>query len=1011
MTRRAALAILVALLLALALLAWPVAAQPTAPPTATAAPTPTRTGGDLVGVGAQVDSLGELFARYGVLGALGLLLVGGVFYLLTGAGEGVREAIKKRFEGATERTLKGAEAPGANRQRRSVEQEAMRAYLAWLEEECGVLPQKPLDVKDEELRLEQVYVPLRVWERDQMDRFVAYRLREFADAEEAEARERAYSGFEQRQGVYRLLSDRACLPKAANDEQPARKRRASRDDANDAPPPEPLLCRRMLLVGEAGSGKTTTLHFGALMLARDYANSTSHQVSGRLDLHTQEPLLPLYIRLTLLTRWLFEKYRNDRSVLVNRHAELVFEWLRYDLPRQNSAILAELLPARIRTGGCLILFDGLDETGDAAERDFAKGLIANLVQSCPNNRYLVASRPFEGVAHGLPGDFIERHLSPLDGSEIQDLLHKWFDAVRLNSAQKPQRSVDQEYDEIWGRLERSPRLFDMATNPLLLTSMAILVHGGDSLPAQRAKIYKRLVDLTIIRWRVAELNRGLPPDARAVVYLEEGDEVRLRLQLLAAWMLREQRREILLREAQDELGPIYKLNRGWGREQCDIHVRTLMGLLALNSGLVQERDGRYSFIHFTLQEYLAARHYDELGDVAGLLARRGEQRWREAVLLAIGHWCTDGLRERAVTALNTLLAPPSGADALLATLLQGASHADLLLAAEALDEANAHNVAAVGAQRAACVAQLRAIAFDPAACPNPVDRNAAASFLDRFGADERPALDPLRPEFWAERIAPGPFVMGDDNGQYDDEKPAFTHRIVQPYALARFPVTNRLYLRFLESLDEQGLQEHLPRYWPGRRYRADEGNHPVVGVRLHSAAACAAWLDGFLRAEGVLPAGEAVRLPTEPQWERAAAYPPAQATERRVYPWPELTNTTGGSMIGNIPANISESGLRGTSAVGIFPHGAAACGAQDMGGNVWEWCASSPEAYPLAAEEMLKTIYTTGVDNSPYVLRGGSWADGKSYARCAYRLDLNPALDAGNFGFRLARLFSLPSSS
>lgn len=666
---------LVILSLALAVLAvWPpVSGAQTTPPAATAVPvvTPTRTAAELSGVDEQTATAGELLRRYGWLGALGLLLVGGALFLLSGYGEGMREALKERGKRSAEGALRAAEGPAERRAaaalRRGAEQSGVAAYLAWLQEECGVLPQKPLDVKDEELRLEQVYVPLRVWERDQMDRFVAYRLRDCADAQEAEARERAYSGFQQRQGVFRLLSDPDCLPREGEPPDTRRRRRPG----DDEPPREPLLCQRLLLVGEAGSGKTTTLHFGALMLASDYLGATNVQARQRLDLHTRTRPLPVYIRLTLLTRWLLEKYRADRSVLVNRHAELVFEWLRHDLPRQQSAVPAELIPERIRAGGCLIMFDGLDETGDAVERDFAKGLIANLVQACPGNRYVVASRPFSGVAHGLPGDFLERHLSPLDADEIKNLLHKWFDAVRQTSAQRSRRSVDQEYDELWGRLQRSARLFDMATNPLLLTSMAILVHGGDSLPAQRAKIYKRLVDLTIIRWRAAELNRGLPPDARAVIYLEEGDEVRLRLQLLAAWMLKQQRREIALREAQDELGPVYQVNRGWGKEQCDIHIRTLMGLLALNSGLVQERDGRYSFIHFTLQEYLAARHYDELGDVGGLLARRHEQRWRLAILLAIGHWCTDGLRDRAVTALSALLAPAKGDNSLLAVLLKG----------------------------------------------------------------------------------------------------------------------------------------------------------------------------------------------------------------------------------------------------------------------------------------------------------------------------------------------------
>ena len=38
--------------------------------------------------------------------------------------------------------------------------------------------------------------------------------------------------------------------------------------------------------------------------------------------------------------------------------------------------------------------------------------------------------------------------------------------------------------------------------------------------------------------------------------------------------------------------------------------------------------------------------------------------------------------------------------------------------------------------------------------------------------------------------------------------------------------------------------------------------------------------------------------------------------------------------------NSSEARINRTTAVGAFPGGAAACGAQDMSGNVWEWTAS-----------------------------------------------------------------------
>ena len=1037
--RRAAL-LIAWFALALVALWSPVAtAQPTAPPAAvtptstatvpvtpTATVTPTRTAADLASVG-WVDALPELF-RNPWYDVLGLLALAGIVYLLSGYGEGFREAFKERGKRVAEGALRTAEAPAERKvaevQRQSAEDAGLAAYLAWVQEECGVLPQKPLDEDDEELLLDQVYVPLRVVERDQMERFVAYRLRDFEADAEAQARAAAFEHLAQSQGVFRVLSDRDCLPPPTV--SPDQRGRAAKAEA---PAPEPVLAERLLLVGEAGSGKTTTLHFGALLLARDQQHANGIKARTELDLHTHERLLPVYIKLTLLMRYLLERYRADRSRLINPPADLVFEWLDTDLPRQASAIPAGLVVKQIQRGGCLILCDGLDETGDAAERDFAKALISNLVQACPKNRYIVASRPFEGVALGLSG-FIERHLSPMDDKEMRRLLEQWFTAVGKSTRRRQRRSVSQELDELWGRLEASPRLFDMGMNPLLLTSMAILVHGGDSLPAERARVYHRLLNLTIVRWRAAEKRRGLPlddPERVQRIYAEESDDdVRLRLQVVAAWMLTAQRREILLPEVRELLGPIYAANRkDWGPDQCRNYIRNLMQSLALHSGLIQERDERYSFIHFTLQEYLVARQYDEEGDIVGLLARRAEPRWRETILLAVGHWATSGYRRRAEDALKLLLA--------------AGDSASLFLAAEALDEANAHKVVALGQSLADCQERLHALAFTPTACPDPVQRNQAASLLDRLGGDlNRPELDLTSAAYWAAQIAPGTFSMGDSNGKFDDEKPQFDCQITRPYALAHFPVTNRQYLVFVEALAGRGdddqakaaaqqlltlMQQHKqeskdfrPRFWPGARYRAGEGNHPVVGVTWFAATAYAWWADAYLKARGVLQTGELVRLPTEAEWERAAAYPLTLAGSdtragRREYPWGnawDLTDATGYSINSGIPANINESKIGGTSAVGSFPHGLAACGAEDLAGNVWEWCSTPPTSYPWQTEVSAETLYTGNKRaSSTYVLRGGAWANDRVYARCAYRVDDDPHSDDGSHGFRLARLFSL----
>jgi formylglycine-generating enzyme required for sulfatase activity len=253
--------------------------------------------------------------------------------------------------------------------------------------------------------------------------------------------------------------------------------------------------------------------------------------------------------------------------------------------------------------------------------------------------------------------------------------------------------------------------------------------------------------------------------------------------------------------------------------------------------------------------------------------------------------------------------------------------------------------------------------------------------------------------------------MGDDQSQYENEKPAFICLISHPYALARFPVTNHQYLLFLEDLERSGDREQAkqrrPRTWLGSRYRAGEANHPVVSVSWLDAAAFAAWVDAKLRAGGATDADQHVRLPTEPEWERAAAYPVAMpegdpGAERHVYPWGDWLRDD--ALSSGIPANIDQSQIGGTSVVGIFPHGVAACGAEDMAGNMWAWCCTPYSAYPLVANI---TPHTLGAHQAEatYALRGGSWST-KVNAHCTYRYGGLPGLATDDVGFRLARVYA-----
>lgn len=83
-------------------------------------------------------------------------------------------------------------------------------------------------------------------------------------------------------------------------------------------------------------------------------------------------------------------------------------------------------------------------------------------------------------------------------------------------------------------------------------------------------------------------------------------------------------------------------------------------------------------------------------------------------------------------------------------------------------------------------------------------------------------------------------------------------------------------------------------------------------------------------------------------------------------------------------ANLGGTALR-PAAVGAYPAGASACGAEQMLGDVWEWTTSSLQPWP-GFRPMLYRHYSAPFFDGDYrVLRGGSWAVGASILWPSFR--------------------------
>jgi gamma-glutamyl hercynylcysteine S-oxide synthase len=227
---------------------------------------------------------------------------------------------------------------------------------------------------------------------------------------------------------------------------------------------------------------------------------------------------------------------------------------------------------------------------------------------------------------------------------------------------------------------------------------------------------------------------------------------------------------------------------------------------------------------------------------------------------------------------------------------------------------------------------------------------ATIQLMDDFAhpdaADWRPGA--VQAEAGMVEIDAEPFLMGaDDAWAYDNERPR--HEVdVAPFRIDRHPVTNSEYRAFVDDggYDDPRLwgaggwawrQEagaEAPQFWSPegghdwsrRRYGRREElppDEPVQHVSWHEADAFARW--------------RGARLPSEAEWEKAAALEDEPGGPRR------------------------------------------------MLGGVWEWTATDFHGYPGFGSFPYREYSEVFFGSEYKVLRGGSWATDPSVRRATFR--------------------------
>ncbi|MET9467544.1 NACHT domain-containing protein [Streptomyces sp. NPDC006544] len=344
---------------------------------------------------------------------------------------------------------------------------------------------------------------------------------------------------------------------------------------------------RVLLRGEAGSGKTTLIQWLAVSAARAAAEGGP---------------VPYVLPLRTLTRY------GER--LPAPEDFLVATALKGQAPDGwESRVLSE--------GRGLILVDGIDEIPET-ERARARDWLCDLLTAYPGNRWLVTSRP-SAVRQDWLGaeEFTELTLAPMNRADVAGFVTRWHRATGAGGELR---------DQLLESLRTKGELARLATNPLLCGLICALHRERRGfLPSGRKELYSAALSMLLHR-RDRERELRLPD-------LAEEPQLQL-LQRLAYWLIRNGRtamgRDRAASLIADALPAVPAAARALG------DAPAVLTYFLERSGLLRAPTAdTVEFVHRTFQDFLGARAALDEGSLGELTRHADDDQWEDVIRMAV----------------------------------------------------------------------------------------------------------------------------------------------------------------------------------------------------------------------------------------------------------------------------------------------------------------------------------------------------------------------------------------
>ena len=571
----------------------------------------------------------------------------------------------------------------------------------------------------------------------------------------------------------------------------------------------------VVLLGKPGSGKSTFVN----QVIVSYIDTLLEEQEATQADPTPE-LMPVKIVLRDLAQRLATAglpanlhTQNQRSL-----ARLLLDQAVHDLADLDAEEFKGEIVEAFRNRQCLLVLDGLDEVPiplRVAIRD-----VVRAVQSLYEPSRLIVTcriRSYEDESGKIPL-LTTYTLAPFNNKQKRQFAQAWYrtPANRERFTQKEAKA----HADLLAKAATQGALSELATNPMLLTTMAIIHQRDIGLPEERVKLYKLAVDVLVRRWQRAKAPHG-GKDANDELddFLKDDRRLRRTLTRLAyeAHRSKEEGQEaadlarkdaVFILEAEEYLGSL-----GLAEDFLE-YVDHRSGLLVGQGGGVEAKSKpvSYSFPHRTFQEYLAGCYLVDLPDPSGALITHAAEGsyWYEAVQLALEELLHNRGRDWELINLAYPLSPQTYPESVeRQRLILWAGFIATLVGTDLItSDVRYPDQGLAFTQRL----KKQLVRLLGGALPS-IERAEAGRILARL-TDPRGALMTIE-EMTFCYVPAGPFLMGADREEVD---------LPYSYWIGRYPVTQAQYRYFVAA---EGYKD--------RRWWTEAGWEYIQGLRARSS--------------------------------------------------------------------------------------------------------------------------------------------------------------------------------